>query len=140
MELDAARIGVFGINLRSDFDQTWLTFWRKEDGFTLDWFAMIGDEDPIQEEPTISTEEGERAIAQAIAAAGIGEWEPLYDASAEEAFDGLIWTLDIDDLAQEDVMFVSGNGGVPSKAQFMAMIEAVRLAVPEFAAGMECFE
>ena len=140
MELDATKIGVFGINLRSDFDQTWLTFWRKEDGFALDWFAMIGDEDPVQEEPKISTEDGERAIAQAIAAAGIGEWEALYDASAAESIDGLIWTLDIDDLAQEDVMFVSGNSGVPSKAQFMALIEAARLVVPTFACGMECFE
>ena len=137
MELDATKIGVFGINLRSDFDQTWLTFWRKDDGFTLDWFAMIGDEDPIQEEPKISTEDGERAIAQAIAQAGIGEWESLYDASASETIDGLIWTLDIDDLAQEDTMFVSGNSGVPSKAQFMAIIEAARLVVPEFAQGME---
>ena len=49
MELDATKIGVFGINLRSDFDQTWLTFWRKEDCFELDLFAMIGDEDPVQE-------------------------------------------------------------------------------------------
>jgi len=140
MELDVTKIGVFGINLRCDFDQTWLTFWRKEDGFVLDWFAMIGDEDPIQEEPAISTEDGERAITQAIEAAGIGAWEPLYDASAAETIDGLVWTLDIDDLAQEDMMFVSGNAGVPSKDQFMAMIEAVRLVVPTFAEGMEGLE
>ena len=137
MELDATKIGVFGINLRSDFDQTWLTFWRNDEGFKLDWFAMIGDEDPIQEEPQISTEDGERAIAQAIECAGIAEWEAVYDASAAEAIENLVWTLDIDDLAQEDVMFVSGNAGVPSCAQFEALIAAMRLVVPTFAEGME---
>ena len=137
MELDATKIGVFGINLRSDFDQTWLTFWRKEDCFELDLFAMIGDEDPVQETPSISIEDGERAIAQAIEQGGICEWEAVYDAAAAETIDGMIWTLDIDDLEQNDIMFVSGNEGVPSKAQFMALIEAARLVVPNFAEGME---
>ena len=137
MELDATRIGVFGINLRSGFDQTWLTFWRKENRFELDLFAMIGDEDPVQENPSISIEDGERAIAQAIEQGGIGEWEAVYDAAAAETIPGMIWTLDIDDLEQNDVMFVSGNEGVPSKAQFMALIEAARLVVPNFAEGME---
>ena len=137
MELDATKIGVFGINLRSDFDQTWLTFWRKEDCFELDLFAMIGDEDPVQETSSISIEDGEHAIAQAIEQGGIGEWQTLYDVSAAETIDGMIWTLDIDDLEQSDIMFVSGNEGVPSKAQFMALIEAARLVVPNFAEGME---
>ena len=137
MELEATRIGVFGINLRSGFDQTWLTFWRKENRFELDLFAMIGDEDPVQENPSISIEDGERAIAQAIEQGGIGEWEAVYDAAAAETVPGMIWTLDIDDLEQNDVMFVSGNEGVPSKAQFMALIEAARLVVPNFAEGME---
>ena len=137
MELDASKIGVFGINLRSGFDQTWLTFWRKEGFFELDLFAMIGDEDPVQENPSISIEDGERAIAQAIEQGAVGTWEAGYDAEAAETVPGMIWTLDIDDLEQNDIMFVSGNEGVPSKAQFMALIEAARLVVPNFAEGME---
>ena len=137
MDLDASKIGVLGINLRSGFDQTWLTFWRKEDRFELDLFAMIGDEDPVQENPSIPIEEGERAIAQAIEQGGIEGWAAIYDAASAEAVPGMIWTLDIDDLEQNDVMFVSGNEGVPSKAQFMALIDAARLVVPAFAEGME---
>ncbi len=140
MELDVKQIGVFGINFSAGFDQTWVTFWRKDDHWDVEFFAMVGDDDPVETEPPVSIEEGERIIAKAIAEAGIEQWTEHYGDEDPDQVPGLVWTLDIDDLDRNDIVLYSGNGGIPPRAQFDALIAAAREAMPEFAVGMECFE
>lgn len=39
-----------------------------------------------------------------------------------------------------DIAMFSGNNGIPPRAQFDAIIEAIRLFFPDFAVGLECME
>ncbi len=137
-QLDVKNIGVFGINLSCGFDQTWLTLWRHEDHFDAEFFALVDDEDPIQEEPAISVELAEAVMLEVIEQAGLETWEPSYGASAPDTIPGLAWTLDIDDIDRNDSMLFSGNSGIPPRAQFDALITAFRKIRPEFTDGMEC--
>ena len=143
MGIDIKQIGIFGLSFSRGFDQTWLNLWRKEDGYSLDLYQDVEaeddetDDDPIESAVKISFEEGEELIRRVFEEGRIEEWAPAYSADDEGMDTDLAWTLDVDGLDEEDLLFSSGNGKLPPREMTMGVIRAIQSAEPRFAA---CFE
>ncbi len=91
------------------------------------------EDELIQRETMISFEQGEALFRRIFEDGRIEEWEASYSGDPET---DLSWTLDVDDLQEQDMIFSSGNGKLPPRELMMGVIEAIRAGEPEFA---RCF-
>ena len=149
MTTDIKSIGIFGLSFSRGLDQTWFNLWHKDNGYSADFTQMIisvdDDDDDDDDAPQryietsemISFEQGEELLRRAFEDGGIESWKPQYSANDEGVDTDMSWTLDVDDLEEQDIIFVSGNGKLPPREQMMGVIEAIRTVVPEFG---KCFE
>lgn len=139
MGVDIKQIGIFGLSFSRGFDQTWLNLWRKEDGYSLDLYQDVEaeddetDDDPIDSAVKISFEEGEEMLRRVFEEGRIEEWAPAYSEDDEGMDTDLSWTLDIDDLQENDLLFSSGNGKLPPREMIMGALAAIRAFEPRFA-------
>ena len=141
MNVDIKQIGIFGLSFSKGFDQTWLNLWRKDDGYSLDFYQNVEtddeDDDVVDSKVMISTEAGEDLLCRVLEDGKVEQWADTYTSENGEAGYSFSWTIDIDDLEENDLLFSSGNGVIPQKALFMAVLEAVRAYEPRFAMGFE---
>ena len=139
--MDVKTIGIFGLSFSRGFDQTWVNLWRKDDGYSLDFFQDVetddGDDEPIDTATKVSFEQGEALLERIFAEGRVEEWAPAYSSGDEGMDTDLAWTLDVDDLDEVDLLFSSGNGKLPPREMIMGVIAAIQSAEPRFAA---CFE
>lgn len=138
MSIDIKQIGIFGLSFSRGFDQTWLNLWRKEDGYSLDFYQDVegddeADDDSIDSAVKISFEEGEDLLRRVFEEGRIEEWAAAYSAGDEGMDTDLNWTLDIDDLQENDLLFSSGNGKLPPREMIMSALTALRAYEPRFA-------
>lgn len=139
--MDVKTIGIFGLSFSRGFDQTWFNVWRKDDGYSLDFFQDVetddGDDEPIDTATKVSFEQGEALLERIFAEGRVEEWASIYSSGDEGMDTDLAWTLDVDGLDEEDILFSSGNGKLPPREMTMGVITAIQSAEPRFAA---CFE
>lgn len=138
MEVDIKQIGIFGLSFSRGLDQAWVNLWRKEEGYSIDFFqdAESDDDDEdeiIQSETMISFDEGEELLRRAFADGLINEWKQSYGSSDEGVDTDMSWTLDIDDLEEKDLFLSSGNGKLPPRGMILGVLEAIRVHEPRFA-------
>lgn len=141
MEIDITKIGILGISFSRGFDQTWFNLWRKDDGYSMDLYQDVEDDESdddeiVQTETIVSLEQGEEMIRRIFEDGKIEEWEASYSGGANPETD-LSWTLDVDDLQEQDMLFSSGNGKLPPRELMMGVIDAIRTGEPNFA---RCFQ
>lgn len=140
MNTDIKQIGIFGLSFSRDLDQTWFNLWRKEDGYSMDFFQLveIDDEfDPIETATKISFEQGEELLTRIYEDGKVEEWKATYGDDDEGMDTEFNWTLDIDDLEENDMLFSSGNGKLPPRELIMTVIKIIQEYEPQFCA---CFE
>ena len=138
MNIDVREIGTFGISFSRGFDQTWFNVWRKEDGFSVDFYQDVeggedDDDDPIEVMSKVSIEEGEALLRRSVDAGKVDEWSESYSSSDEGMDVDLSWTLDIDDLNDGDLFFSSGNGKLPPRELTLGVLDGIRSSEPRFA-------
>ena len=141
MSVDIKQIGTFGVSFSRGFDQTWFNLWHKEDGYSMDLYQDVeyddGDDEPIESMVMITFEQGEDLLRRAFDEGRIEEWADTYGADDEGMVTDLSWTLDVDDLQEDDILFSSGNGKLPPRELTMGLLAAIRAYEPRFAM---CFE
>ncbi|MBR6115134.1 MAG: hypothetical protein IKQ10_08135 [Oscillospiraceae bacterium] len=141
MTIDIKTVGTLGISFSRGLDQTWLNILRRDDGYTLEFYQNVEDEDSDEDDEiidasfTIPYEQGEEILRQVFAQGRLEDWKAQYGGSDGVRTD-LNWTIDVDDLNDADLLMVSGNGALPPEGLMNAVIEAVRAGEPRFAA---CF-
>lgn len=138
MDLDIKQIGIFGLSFSRGLDQSWVNLWRKEEGYSIDFFQdadsdVDEDDDFIQSETMISFEEGEEVLRRVFEDGRISEWKQSYTSADEGIETNISWTLDIDDLEEKDLFLSSGNGKLPPRDMIMGALEAFRVHEPHFA-------
>jgi hypothetical protein len=138
MNIDVRNIGIFGLSFSRGFDQTWFNLWRKEDGYSMDLFQNVESDDEDDDEEIIDTkvmisfEEGERILQSILDDGHVGKWAGNYNDVRDAEDSELTWTLDIDDLDEEDLFFSSGNGKMPQREWMMGVLDAIRTGEPGF--------
>ena len=140
MQTDIKDIGIFGLSFSKGFDQTWFNLWCKEDGYSMDFYQDVEDEEsdeiePIETVTKISFEKGEEILRRIFENGQVEEWEDSYSGGSNPETD-LSWTLDVDGIDGQDMLFSSGNGKLPPLEMMMGVIEAIRTGEPDFA---RCF-
>ena len=141
MAIDVKNVGTFGISFSRDLDQTWVNLIRKDGGFLYAFYQNVYDEDEDEnlfdeEDITLTTEEGEAIIRQAIEDGHLEEWQTQYGAGDDGPDSELVWTIDVDDLDEKDLLFISGNLKLPADKRMDAVIAAFRSTKDDF---MRCF-
>lgn len=137
--MDIKQIGTFGLSFSRGFDQTWFNLWRKENGYSMDLYQDVeaeddgDDDDPIETAVMISTEQGEQLLQRILDEGRVEEWAETYSADSEGMDSDLSWTLDIDDLNDQDMFFSSGNAKLPPREMIMGALTAIRSCEPRFA-------
>ncbi len=142
MAIDIKEIGTLGISFSRGLDQTWLNLLRRDEGYTVEFYQNVEDEDSDEEDEIIDTsfaislEQGEKILQEIFEKGRLDVWKGQYTASDNGQKTDLNWTIDIDDRKDADLMMVSGNGMLPPDGMMSCVIEAVRAAEQRFAA---CF-
>ena len=142
MAIDTKTIGAFGVSFSRGMDQTWVNLWRKENGFLLEFFQNVEDMDSEEEDEIINVREtielavGDEILRRAFAEGCLEDWPLQYTAGGEGEDSDLTWTIDVDDLADRDLLLLSGNRKLPPDGRMRAVIAAVRLGEDRF---MRCF-
>ena len=138
MGIDIKEIAVFGLSFSEGFDQTWFNLWRKEDGYSMDLYQFVDDDDePVETATKITFEQGEELLRRAFEEGRIEEWAPAYTAADDGMATELAWTLDVDGPDDADILFSSGNGKLPPREMTMGLLSVIRSYEPNFA---RCFE
>ena len=142
MSIDIKEIGTLGISFSRGLDQTWLNLIRKDEGYTLEFYQNVEDEDSDEDDEIIDISsvipfaQGEEILLQVFEKGRLETWKSQYTASDDGQKTDLNWTIDIDDRKNADLMMISGNGMLPPDGMMSGVIDAVRAAEPRFSA---CF-
>ena len=138
MSINIKEIAVFGLSFSKGFDQVWFNLWRKDDGYSADFYQFTDDDDePVESATKITFEQGEELLRRALEEGRIEEWAPAYAEADDGMATELAWTLDIDGPDDADIFFSSGNGKLPPREMTMGVLNAIRSYEPNFAL---CFE
>ena len=143
MSIDIKKIGTFGISFSKGLDQTWFNLWLKDYGYSMDFYQNVEDETSDDEDEIIDTsekitfEQGEEILRQVLENGRIEEWKSQYTVNDEGVATDLSWTIDIDDINDADMLFLSGNGKFPPLEEMKAVIRAIRVGEERFA---KCFK
>ena len=142
MAFDIQTIGTFGISFSRGLDQTWLNLIRKDDGFKVEFYQNVEDEDSEEEDEIIDTSkmisaaEGEAVLRRAFEDGGLESWQVQYTKQDSGTPTDLNWTIDIDDPNDADLLMFSGNGMLPPEEQIRGVVTALRGAEERF---LTCF-
>ena len=132
MALDIKSIGTFGISFSKGLDQTWFNLWRKDFGYSMDLYQNVEDETSDEEDEIIQTikkitfEEGEAILTKIFEQGHLEEWKDRYAASDEGDDTDLNWTIDVDDIENNDILLLSGNWKLPPNGWMTEVIKAIR--------------
>ncbi len=143
MAVDITRIGTFGISFSKDFDQTWFNLLRKDEGYIIEFFQNVEDEDSdeddelINESIPVSFAQGEEILRRVFEDGHLEQWQAQYSEKDEGPATDLTWTIDVDDTEDQDMIFISGNKKLPSEGWMEAVLAAARLGEDRF---MRCFK
>ena len=143
MAIDVKQIGTFGLSFSRGLDQTWFNLWRKEDGFSMDLYEMVENDDPdaddeiIDTKKRISLELGDSILRNALEKGCLEEWKLRYLKDDEGIDSELNWTIDIDDTENNDLLLLSGNWKLPPNGWMTEVIKAIREGEENFA---KCFK
>ena len=92
MAFDIQTIGTFGISFSRGLDQTWLNLIRKDDGFKVEFYQNVEDEDSEEEDEIIDTSkmisaaEGEAVLRRAFEDGGLEVLSALASGSVRPEF------------------------------------------------------
>ena len=142
MAINIKKIGTFGISFSKGLDQTWFNLWRKEDGYSMDLYQSVDDEANEDDElistiKKISLDLGESILTQVFENGHLEQWKTRYTESDEGPTSSLNWTIDVDDLANADLLLLSGNWKFPPNGWMAEVIRAIRMGEPDFG---KCFQ
>ena len=137
--MDINNIGTFGISFSRDLDQSWLNLWRKDYGYSLDFYENVEgtntEDDADVTEMKISFEEGEKLLSDIFERGKLESWQTQYKKEDEGLETSLNWTIDVDDLNDEQIFMISGNWKMP--AEMMEVLKVIRTHVEHYG---KCFE
>ena len=140
--MDVKTIGAFGISFSRGLDQTWFNLNRVGNGFAIDFYQFVEDEDSDEDDEVIDVrleipeELGEKILAEAFEKGRLEEWDLQYTDKADAVPTDLNWTIDVDDNDGADMLLISGNGKLPPPELMNSVLAAVRLGEDRFA---RCF-
>ena len=143
MAIDIRQIGTFGISFSRGLDQTWFNLWRKDYGFSMDLYQSVEDEDSDDDDELINTvkaisfEEGESMLSEIFERGHLEAWKPQYSKTDEGPETDLNWTIDVDDVSDQDMLLISGNWKLPSNGWMSEILRVIRKGEPTFA---RCFK
>lgn len=142
MAIDMKQIGTFGISFSRDLDQTWFNLWKKDYGYSMDFYQNVEDDDSeedeiINTEKKISFEEGEAILKNIFEKGHLEEWKLQYTKEDEGQDTELNWTIDVDDLNDADLLLLSGNWKLPPNHWMDEVLTAIRAGEKDFA---KCFK
>lgn len=143
MAIDITQIGTFGISFSRDLDQTWFNLWRKDYGFSMDLYQAVEDEDSDEDDEIIntvkkiSTEQGETILRAVFDKGHLEEWKTQYSKGDEGLDTTLNWTIDVDDVEDQDMLLISGNWKLPPNGWMAEILRAIRMGEPDFG---KCFK
>ena len=138
MAIAVKTIGTFGVSFSRGMDQTWVNLCRKDNGFLVVFFQHFEDMESdntyeiIDEQRLIDHELGEQILNEAFENAKLESWKSQYTCGDEGTDTDLIWTIDVDDNADGDLLLLSGNRKLPPEDWMTAVIQAVRLGEDRF--------
>ena len=88
MTIDIKTVGTLGISFSRGLDQTWLNILRRDDGYTLEFYQNVEDEDSDEDDEiidasfTIHYEQGEEILRQVFAQGRLEDWPSTAAATA----------------------------------------------------------